>query len=982
MRLFINSPLRLQLQAVLERLGEPAPVVVLPAGAGSLLLRLPGNPSIGEWHRFWQQVLGGQVPLAELSPAHVATCAEVCADILTESSYFGKVRRSPRFHLQLCARFVEWRRDGLTPERLGQAAPMVARPPFESLAGIERDALRAEWLRKVEELCALWQEWEQRLQRRSLAHPGVCWWEAVEVVRRGQVELPPRLLLTGFHDLHEVDIALLHAASQRGCDICLTLPYEAHHPLIARLQPYLSALSDLSDMSDESDGAAGASTTVVVLSVPDPLREVEVVARHILHHLQRGVPPEQIALVLRQPAAALERLTRLFERYGIPLALEIHLPLSHSPLVRVLLNALRLLLGQGTGADWLEWLQNPYLGWSREGRYRLSQVGKRALPADVWLDEARRCLAAESSFAPTPAVPVNEAGVVLARLADYRDQLRQPSPDLHAVIKSLREWLEPSPGDIEARNELTATSKLQELVRAYMPLLQRMPIARAVASIARLCDVELYPHLLGRDGVRVVPLEFAGLIQAEVVFLMEMVEGVLPRRHPDDPFLRESERRALRAYFENQGERVYLPLRSERQRVEPLLFAAAMAAAAPYLYLSCPRVIDESETLPSSYLQQLPPHETRFYRLEDLIPPEHERLHPYDRAMAHAAQLGAADSSDLSGASDRLTLPSTRQQVMDIDRTFSVSELETLYRCPFQYLFRHRLRVRVPRRGLHLTQVGSVLHATLRHAYRHHRALPPDSPEWAQALLASLARVLDETPPELAHWQLQVLHAYATRLLQLFALREPRYRQQFGLEPRHFEWAFGTPISSDEENPLPDGAADRPDWFDPDSERRAYRLSLGGGSSIRLSGVMDRIDVSPISKVAMITDYKLTHSPRRVDIEAGVAFQPLLYAMVVQARFGAERVVIAFDELSHGRRVRFVPYDEGLIRRFRAGEWEGSPAEVMMVLSQTRMVQAIQRLREELHHLLTLLQQATVHPTPGEHCRLCAFGDLCRRAQR
>jgi len=962
---------RLRLQVALERLGEPAPVVVLPAGAGSLLLRLPGNPSIGEWHRFWQQVLGGQVPLAELSPAHVATCAEVCADILTESSYFGKVRRSPRFHLQLCARFVEWRRDGLTPERLGQAAPMVARPPFESLAGIERDALRAEWLRKVEELCALWQEWEQRLQRRSLAHPGVCWWEAVEVVRRGQVELPPRLLLTGFHDLHEVDIALLHAAEQRGCEVSLVLPYEPEHPLIARLQPYLSAPSDLSDESDGAGACRMGQPAIVVLSAPDPLREVEVVARQILHHLQRGVPAEQIALILRQPAAALERLTLLFERYGIPLALEMHLPLSRSPLVRVLLDALRLLLGQGTGADWLEWLKNPYLGWSHEVHFRVAQVGKRALPADEWLNEAHRRLAQESPF-----------DAVFARLHDYREQLRQPSHDLHTLLKALSEWLEPSPVDMQARNELTAAGKLKELTRAYMPLLQRMPAARAVAYIARLCEVELYSHLLGREGVRVVPLEYAGLIQAEVVFLMEMVEGVLPRRHPDDPFLRESERRALREYFESQGERVYLPLRSEKQRIEPLLFAEATAVAAPHLYLSYPRVMEESETLPSSYLQQLPPHETRLYRLEAFIPPEAERLHPYDRALAHAAQSAPSDWSDESAMRDRLTLPSTRQQVMDINRTFSVSELETLHRCPFQHLFRHRLRVRVPRRGLHLTQVGSVLHAALRHAYRHHRALPPDSPEWAQSLLDSLERVLNETPPELTHWQLQVLHAYATRLLQLFAQREPRYRRQFGLEPRHFEWAFGTPRSGDEENPLPDGDSDLSGRFDPDSVRGAFRLSLGGGHSMRVSGVVDRIDFSPVGKVAMITDYKLTSSPRRGDIEAGVAFQPLLYALVVQARFGAERIVMAFDELSHGRRVRFVPYDEGLIRRFRAGEWEGSPAEIMMVLSQPRMSQALQRLREELRHLLALLQQATVIPTPGEHCRLCAFGDLCRRAER
>ncbi|MCS7065331.1 MAG: PD-(D/E)XK nuclease family protein, partial [Fimbriimonadales bacterium] len=473
--------------------------------------------------------------------------------------------------------------------------------------------------------------------------------------------------------------------------------------------------------------------------------------------------------------------------------------------------------------------------------------------------------------------------------------------------------------------------------------------------------------------MRVLPLEQAGLVQAQIVFVMELVEGVLPRRHPDDPFLRESERRALRAFFEMQGETVYLPLRSERQRTEPTLFYEAITAATERLYLSYPRTMESSETLPSSYLQAVqPPVETRFYQLEELVPPESERLHPYDRALAHALESAGAGATGASELSDRLTLPRTRQRVVDIDRTFSVSELETLYRCPFQHLFRHRLRVRLPHRGLHLTQIGSVLHAALRHAYRHHRHLPPDSPEWAQALIDSLRRVVDAESLDLAHWQLQVLHAYATRLLQLFAQRERRYQQQFGLEPRHFEWAFGTPLSGDEENPLPTDLptpAAQAERFDPDSVPGAYRLSLGGGRSVRVSGVVDRLDFSPDGKVAMVTDYKLTRSPHRSEMEAGVAFQPLIYALTVQARYQPERVVIAFDELAHGRRVRLVPYEEGLIRRFRAGEWEGSPAEVMMVIAQPRMVQALERLRTELRHLLELLQQATVVPTPGEHCR-------------
>lgn len=978
MKVFLGRPPRHLLQVALRALGEPAPLVILPTGVANLPLRLPEVPSM-EWQGFWHSLIGSP-RLTGLTAAHLAVCAEVCQRILSEGDYFGKVRRSPQFHRQLCARWIEWRMDGLDPERLEQAAHAIVQPPYAEIAGIESAALRDEWLRKASELSTLWREWERELQNRHLPNPGVGWWEAVAFVRQRRVSPPPRMLLWGFHELHTVDIALLHAVERAGCEVVFALLYDPTSPdrfapvvqLLTRLQP--DAVETLPDPAES--GLSVDLPERMVLSAADSLREVEIVARQILHHTQQGVPPEQMLILLRHPASQAELLQVIFERYGIPFALVASQPLTRSPLVRLLLDALRLLIGDGVGGDWLQWLQSPYLGWSREVHHRLGTVSKRVRPADEWLDEAVRRMAEEPAIAE-----------VLVWLGALRGLLRQSSPDITAVLTALVQRLMPSSSDLAAQNDRAAADALLEFARAYAPLWQRMTPAGAIAQLARLCDAEQYSHAWGREGVRVLPLELAGLAQAEIVFIMGLVEGMLPRRHPDDPFLRESERRALRAFFEAQGERVYLPLRSERQRLEPMLFYEATSAATQRLYLSYPRTMETGETLPSSYLQTLQsPVETRFYRLEELVPPPSERLHPYDRALAHALESAGAGMADVSELSDRLTLPRTRQRVVDIDRTFSVSELETLYRCPFQHLFRHRLRVRMPHRGLHLTQIGSVLHAALRHAYRHHRHLPPDSPEWAQALIDSLGRVVDAESLDLAHWQLQVLHAYATRLLQLFAQREPRYRQQFGLEPRHFEWAFGTPIADDEENPLLPSElsmlAEPAGRFDPDSVPNAYRLALGGGRFVRVSGVVDRVDFSPDGKVAMVTDYKLTRSPQRSEIEAGVAFQPLLYALTVQARYRPERVVIAFDELAHGRRVRFVPYDEGLIRRFRAGAWEGSPTEVMMVISQPRLAQAIEKLRTELRHLLELLQQATVVPTPGEHCRRCAFGDLCRKAQR
>ncbi len=970
MKLFIGSLSRLLLQTALEMLGEPAPLMVLPASAENLPVRLPNLTSI-TWHQLWHS-LDAELPPDSITAAHLTACAEVCQQMLSDSDYFGEVRRSPRFHRQLMERFVEWRRDGLTPERLEQAADAICQPPWDSIAGLDAPELRDEWRRKAGELCMLWREWEQVLEARALPNPGANGWILRERLRQRRPTLPPRLLLWGFDDLRTVDIELLRALERQGCEVNLALLNGSI--ALERLQPLLDEAP-----IQVGEPSPAPSANLTLLSAADPLREAEAVARQVLSHLQRGVAPEQMLILVRHPASVAERLNLIFERYGIPLALEAPLPLSASPLVRVMLDALRLLAGDGVGTDWLEWLKNPYLGWSRERSYRLTQLRRQARPADEWLDMTRQHDGME------PAVRT-----LLDQLAELRDRLRSPSADLVGVLTALAQSLAPEATDLTARNDLTALNALLELTRAYMPLLRALSPASAVAQLAWICQSETYMHAWGRRGVRVLPLEAVPLLQAEIVFIMELIEGVLPRRQPDDPFLRESERRALRDFFRSQLAGAthvsplppVLPLRSERQRLEPLLFRAPVACATQQLYLSYPRTMDNSETLPSSYLQRLLSTSdaestitTRFYRLEELVPPEEEQLHPYDRLLASALEAAPAAMPD---AADRLTLPRTRQRVMNIDRVFSVSELETLHRCPFQHLFRHQLRVRVPQRGLQLSQIGRVVHSALRHAYRQHRSLAPDSPEWARALIDSLQRVLASEPLELTHWQLQVLDAYATRLLNLFAQREARYRRQFGLEPRHFEWAFGTPADGDEENPL----TPSPDHYDPDSITGALRLPLGDGQSVRVSGVVDRIDFSPDGAVAMITDYKLTRSPHRKELEAGEAFQPLLYLLTVRARYTPQRVVIAFDELSRGRRVRFVPYDEALIRRFRAGEWEGSPAEIMAVLPDRRLEQAISQLREELRHLLTLLQNAIVAPTPGSHCRLCAFGDLCRKAQR
>jgi uncharacterized protein YukE len=54
----------------------------------------------------------------------------------------------------------------------------------------------------------------------------------------------------------------------------------------------------------------------------------------------------------------------------------------------------------------------------------------------------------------------------------------------------------------------------------------------------------------------------------------------------------------------------------------------------------------------------------------------------------------------------------------------------------------------------------------------------------------------------------------------------------------------------------------------------------------------------------------------------------------------------------------------------------------VVLLTQGQWRQAENRLRQLLTQAIEGLRHAAIAPTPGDHCRRCAFADLCRTAQR
>ncbi len=944
MQVFLGAPMRALVQEARRVVGANCRLVA-PAGAARLLQETEHTAT--DWHGFLRTITGAPF-LTQPTPEMVALLGVLAEQLLQPNAYFGKVRTSPQFHNALAHNFCRWSLDGLTPDLLEQGAAAVAQH-HALLAELTEPELLQEWHVKTSELCLLWREWQRALQTGGLPEPQRTLQQVLRALESLTEPLPP-LLLVGFTELTTFDLQALQRLG-RHTQVALALLDDPQRPeRYAPTQVILQRLAQqgLAFQTQRVVVTASPAPKLVLLDTPNPLAEVEVVAREILRLRHEGLHWHEIGLLVRQPESLAETLMVIGARYEIPLQGELSLPLTHSWRVRWLMSGLRLLLGTGNGEDWLQWLAHPVLALSHEALHTLRERVRRRLPAIAWLELAMQRTASQ------------EVQRLLQRLNEWRQRLPTQLPE---VVRNLALMLE---GVTSTQEHDTDLVNFVQLVDAYTHEWQRRNATQTLHLLERLVGTARYQHTLGDTGVRLLPMEYADFAPIRVGCALQVLEGTLPRRHPDDPFLREAERHALNQALRTH--RVYLPTRADYQAGEPMLFQRLLSAASERLYLSYPRTQHgESDALPSFYLEELKARyrvEVRFYSLEQIAPHPEACLHPYDQSLS--APPAYAEPPLL------LRNQAHRARVATIDRPFSATELETLVRCPFQHFARYVLKVRLLSRGLSLAEVGTIAHATLCRAVRQ-RPRTLDPAHWIETLTQQLAQLLEDERPDLPEWQLQVLYALVQRLVRRFGWREPQYLAAFGVVPHACEWAFGAPLSDDDERvrlePLHNSGAPR-----------AVFYPLNNGSQIAIAGVIDRIDLSPDRQVAVVLDYKLGGVPERSDLLEGRAVQGLLYLHAVRTLLRDAHVVLAYDRLKAGRRVRFVPNHPALLQRFRAQAWEDR--EQCIGMGEAHWRQAEQRLQEKLTEAIERLRRAEIAPLPGDYCRHCAFADLCRQARR
>jgi len=724
----------------------------------------------------------------------------------------------------------------------------------------------------------------------------------------------------GFEDLTGAEWGLLQALAGRT-DVTVSIPYEPGRPAFAALSRTLDDLAALADDVEDLPPRFGdvakpaiARLERVLFSDAAPLTPppidgavrffegagtrgtLELVGEELLALLRSGTTPEQIGVLCPSVERLRAPLETALSTLGVPYAIEGSRRLDKTAFGQALLALLRFAWGGGGRRDLYAYLRSPYSGFSRtnvdfmEGRLRGRAIesAQRVEEETIRLRDGQPVAALEtlrSASSPLAAVETLASSMLRAAYG-----------------------LESPPLGDSAREDLRAHDRIMRLLdelRAWLELGESLSVDELVDALER---AELRGTLGPEPGrVAVLDLMRARTRRFEIVFVLGLEEGSLPRRGHESPFLTDDVRREL-----DTKRSARFPPR-DQVALDRYLFYTACARATRRLYLVRESAGDEGTPREASPFWDEataafdPDDVARWTRRRTLsqltwpleqAPTERERLRAAaalasdDRSSAEA--IAAANGWDRRlqralGAFSRQTRLVDPNVLADLRNraTVGVTELERLADCSSMWFVERLIDPKAIDANVDPRMRGQIAHQAL---FRFYTGLPKEvgcervDGEHVEAAVEFLHRCLDEAfggvRMELTPLQSYELRGGLRRDLEAFVRAEAA--SEVPLVPRRFEVSFGSERSAPE-------------------LQRGLELAPG----IALSGKIDRIDVDLFSARGIVQDYKsgkTGHSAAQ--IEAELRLQIPLYMLVLRDLVGIEPLGGLYRPLSGERRAR------------------------------------------------------------------------------
>jgi ATP-dependent helicase/DNAse subunit B len=795
------------------------------------------------------------------------------------------------------------------------------------------------------------------------------------------------VFLYGLDDLTRNQLDLIRALAS-VVEVTVALPFEeGHSALESRNAPLIESLGEIGVDSVEETAADPGNTespllfhlergfgaikperrpadrSLVFLRSAGERGEAEAMAVEVARLLAEGTDPEQIAIVVRDPARRGPLIASILESYGIAAALEAEIPVGRTSVGGSLTALLEAMLGTGRAADLLRYLRGPSgtppgrVDWF-ERRLRRNRVQTATEALRLWEEE--------HGEPPEDVARVREAA---GRPRDLAAEVGKLAATMGARVGS----------ELEARAAGAIATAMAE--RAELDGLAPLPesIAQAVAGIALRAwsgPVE--------DRVRIADPRRVRAARFDNVFVASLQDGEFPRgAGHSDPFLSERQRESLG-----------LQPRHADEAEERYLFHACLALPKRRLFLSY-RDSDENggAEAPSPFLADIrhlletteegiggrtlaevvhrladAPSETELARTIAARGPSADR----DRLLELAGAEGqtaervrtrlakALDTEAATRAPGPLSNPSVVAALGDV-HAYGGTTLEGFDVCSYRWFVSHELSPQPLDPPPDPLVQGGIMHAAL---YALYKERPEGDPLPRPGSLGAWIARGDELVDEIAatrelgeHPAEKAMLARIKGLLVRYLAEEAR-RETGGFEP----WLLEAGFSESEEVEQP--VLELDDW--------------------RLHGAIDRVDRAPDGR-ALVLDYKLSSrvSPRE-KLEEEAKLQLQLYLIAVAQLWGAEIVGGLYQPLraTSERRPR------GLVTEDAAVDLDGYRLSKTDKVDAERFDELLLDARRRAGAIVTRMRSGQIDRDPGPRPGLrdhgvcppfCDFAPICRR---
>ena len=433
------------------------------------------------------------------------------------------------------------------------------------------------------------------------------------------------------------------------------------------------------------------------------------------------------------------------------------------------------------------------------------------------------------------------------------------------------------------------------------------------------------------EGLFVGPVRIAAGLRFDRVYLVGMVEGLVPAQPPDDPLLPQSER-----------EQAGLPPRSTAAERYDYL-AAAAAGRTRVLTFARGNNIAQREQHPSrwfleeaSRLHGAPvypsmlssPRDLALLReqswFEEVVSVQHgidavsasqpADIHDYDlnrlsqwrrlgnrigdhhlsqsetvltRALEMQRARNAAPLTSWDGDLSSAISPSGRIGLSNRE-FFSPTRLQTWATCPFRYFLSNVLGIAAPEQPEEVATIsalerGSLLHTILERfikSAQEQGTIPPPDQSWTDDHGRNLFKIADQAFQEAEQrgvtgkpllWEL--VRDEMAGDLERFLKEDAKLRNKQGVSPHAVESVFGFPGDEDS------ATLDSVEW------------SSARTGTLRFRGFIDRIDLSPSGDSALVLDYKSgkTNAYANMDkdpVQRGKRLQLPVYGLAARQLLG------------------------------------------------------------------------------------------------